>query len=95
MNWEVIVYSSVTVGIIFAVIAVLYYLTTAKNIKKQHGRYQDILAEIKVGDEVIFAGGLVGTIQSIDPERVFVTLKLGQNNTVKAAIYSISSIVDK
>ncbi len=95
MNWEVVAYSSATVGIILSLLAIVYYLSTAKNIKKQHARYEQLLADIKVGDEVVFAGGLIGTVQSIDAERVFANIKISGNNTVKATLYSISNIIGK
>lgn len=93
INWEVVGISSITVGIIFAAMAIIYYLSTAKNIKKQHKRYEEVLTDLKVGDEVVFAGGIVGVVQSIDSDRLFTTIKVSNNTVVKAAIYSISSII--
>lgn len=95
MNWEVVVYSSATVGIIFAVIGILYYVKTAKNIKKQHARYQEMMESIKPGDDVIFAGGLMGTVQSVDPDRVFAHIKLNGTTTIKATLYSVSNVINK
>ena len=93
INWEVVGISSITVGVIFAAMAIIYYLSTAKNIKKQHKRYEEVLTDLKVGDEVVFAGGIVGVVQSIDSDRLFTTIKVSNNTVVKAAIYSISSII--
>lgn len=90
-----IAYASATVGVILSLLAIAYYLTTAKNIKKQHSRYEDLIKNLKPGDEVVFAGGLVGTIQSIDADKVFVNVKLNGAQTVRATIYSISNIIQK
>ncbi len=95
MNWEVIAYSSATVGVIFAVIAIAYYFSTAKTIKKQHSRYEELLNDLKVGNEVVFAGGLIGTIQSIDRDNALASIKLTSNQTVKATLYSISNVIEK
>lgn len=95
MNWEVVAYSSATVGIIFALIAMAYYFSTAKNIKKQHARYENLLNELKNGDEVVFAGGLIGTIQSIDRENALASIKVTGNQTVKATLYSISNVISQ
>lgn len=93
MNWEVIAYSSATVGVIFSILAIIYYITTAKNIKKQHARYENILKNLKVGDKVVFAGGLVGIIQSIDSDRVFADVKV-HRTTLQTTLYSISNIIE-
>lgn len=94
MNWEVILYSSATVGVIFAIIAIAYYISTAKRIKKQHTRYEELLNSLKPGMDVVFAGGLVGTIQSIDADRTFATIKVG-SSTLQTTVYSISNILEK
>lgn len=94
MDWTVFLYASLAVVGIFAVIAIIYYISTAKRIKKQHARYEELLASLKPGVEVIFVGGLIGTIQSIDDSRTFATIKVG-TTTVKATLYSIASVIEK
>lgn len=94
MNWEAIGYSAATVGIIFAVIAIFYYFSTAKNIKKQHARYEKLLNEIKPGNKVVFAGGLVGVVESVDADRVFAKIRLNNSYTIQATVYSISNVLD-
>lgn len=94
MNWDVIMTTVVTVVAIFAIIAVIYYFSTAKRIKKQHQRYQDLLNSLKPGIDVVFVGGLVGTIESIDSTRTFATIKVG-NTKLKTTLYSIGSIIEK
>ena len=50
-------------------LAVLYFLLIRPQ-RQQARRHQDMLSSLKVGDEVVTAGGIYGEVTAIDDERV-------------------------
>ncbi|CAM3623797.1 preprotein translocase subunit YajC [Erysipelothrix sp. HDW6B] len=92
---SVVLYSSLTVGVLLVSFAIIYYITTARKIKQQHSRMPDILNELKPGVEIVFAGGFVGKLVSTDDEKIFAKVRLSDNTVVEIAMYSITNILDR
>lgn len=68
-------------------LAVMYFLFFRPQAKKAK-EHSVMLAELKVGDEVITSGGIVGRIRSIAEE--FVTIDTGGNSFLKIIKSNIS-----
>ncbi len=90
--WEIVLVSSVTFGVILGIFVLIYYFISAKSIKKQHQRMPELMKGLKPGVKVMFAGGFIGTIESVNDS--FAMIKLDKNTTVEVAVYSISNIIN-
>jgi preprotein translocase subunit YajC len=75
---------------IAAIFLVFYFIVIAPA-NKQRRKTQEMLSALKKGDRVITQGGIYGTVQSVEPEVVY--LKIAENVKVKVARSAITSLV--
>ena len=71
-----------------AFLAVMYFLVIRPQ-QKRMKEQKDLLASLKVGDEVITSGGIIGRIKAVADQ--FVTLEAGPNTLLKVQKSHISS----
>jgi preprotein translocase subunit YajC len=69
----------------------LMYFVMIRPQRQQQRRHQEMLANLKVGDEVITAGGIYGDVVGVEPDRV--SLEIAEDIEVEVARRAISSIV--
>jgi preprotein translocase subunit YajC len=73
--------------------AAMYFLLIAPQRKKQK-KHEQMLTELKAGDEVVTAGGIYGTITSVKDDRFIV--RIGDNNAkIEVGKGFISTVVKK
>ncbi len=70
--------------------AVLYLLLIRPQ-RQQQRRHAEMLDQLKVGDEVITAGGIYGDVTGIEPDRV--ALEIAEDVEIEVAKRAIASIV--
>ena len=75
---------------ILAMVLIFYFLVIAPA-NKQRKKTQEMLSALKKGDRVVTSGGIYGTVQSVEPETVY--LKIADNVRVKVARSAISGLV--
>ncbi|HEX2044708.1 MAG TPA: preprotein translocase subunit YajC [Gaiellaceae bacterium] len=71
-------------------LGVLYVLLIRPQ-RQQARRHQDMLASLKVGDEVVTAGGIYGEVTAIDEDRV--QLEVDADVKIAVARRAIASVV--
>jgi preprotein translocase subunit YajC len=77
--------------IFFVVMLVFMYLLLIRPQRLQARRHQDMLSSLKVGDEVITAGGIYGEVTALDDQRV--QLEIDADVRIAVAKKAIASIV--
>lgn len=92
--WHVVLYSSITVIVIFVAIAFIYFTKTKNVMKKGEERSGDLLGSLKKGDKVLFASGMIGTFVRIKDKDISAIIKLHDGSEVEVALYSISNIIN-
>ncbi len=75
---------------IVGMIAIFWFLIISPQMKKQK-EHQKKISEVKKGDQVVTAGGLVGKVLKVD--EVYIELELGTNVRVKAIKATIGDII--
>lgn len=61
-------------------IMLIFYFLLWRPQSKQAAQHREFLGALKSGDEVVTAGGLLGTVKSVDDH--FVTLEISKGNKV-------------
>jgi preprotein translocase subunit YajC len=77
--------------IILILIFGLMYFLMIRPQRQQQRRHQEMLANLKVGDEVITAGGIYGDVVGVEPDRV--SLEIAEDVEIEVARRAIASIV--
>ena len=57
INWEVIGWTCITLAFIMGIIALVLAIISARNVKKRRGELAEVHTELKIGSQVMFAGG--------------------------------------
>ncbi len=71
---------------------IFYFLLIRPQQKQQKAR-QEMLNNLKKGDKITTIGGIYGTIKEIGDDEL--TVKLGENLTVKMARYGVERVREK
>jgi preprotein translocase subunit YajC len=76
--------------VLLAMFAFLYFLLIRPQ-RQQQRRIAEMLSELKVGDEVLTAGGIYGEVVQLDTERVM--LEIDDDVRIAVARRAIASVV--
>ena len=73
-------------------IFVIFYFLLIAPMRKRQKKTQEMLANLKKGDQVITNGGIYGTIDALNEERGFVILRIAENVRVKMQRSAIAGV---
>lgn len=92
INWEVILWTCITLVVILGVLGLVLSFISASNMKKQREKVAHIHTELAVGSQVMFAGGIYGKVLSFDDETANVEVCKG--SIIKISRYAIQALVE-
>jgi preprotein translocase subunit YajC len=72
-------------------IFVIFYFLLIAPMRKRQKRQQEMLTQLKKGDEVVTSGGLFGRIAAFDESHGAVILQIGENVKVRVLRSAIAS----
>lgn len=90
INWEVVLWTCVTVAVLVGIAALILIFISAKNIRKRTSELKEIHGDLKAGMKVMFCGGIYGKIVSVGKEQV--EIEIAKNTVVTVSRYSIQTI---
>ena len=91
--WDNFLASCVALAALLVVAGVLYTVWQAVALKKRQRYFARIHGELAPGQEVVFGGGIYGTVQGIDGDRVSVKVRSGA--VMDVSRYSVQSVEGK
>ena len=65
INWEVVLWTCITIAVLAGIIALILIFISARNIKKRTSELKDIHLELKPGMKIMFCGAIYGKIVSV------------------------------
>ncbi len=92
MNWEVVLWTCLTLVVIMGAIGLVLVFISAKNMRRRREDVREVHTELKVGSRIIFAGGIYGRVVGIEDETV--NVEIAKNTVIKISRYAIRSIED-
>ena len=75
--WGRVLSSSVALLILFAIMGVVYLIWSQVGVRKKRNYFKELHNELAPGQEIMFAGGIYGTIKSINGDKVEVKVRSG------------------
>ena len=75
--WGSVLSSSVALLILFAIMGVVYLIWSQVGVRKKRNYFKELHSELAPGQEIMFAGGIYGTIKSINGDCVEVRVRSG------------------
>ena len=79
-------------GMIAIMLAIFYFLLIRPQQRRDRER-KNMLSEVKTGDKVLFAGGLIGSISNAKEKTL--SIKIADGVKVEASRNAINAILDK
>jgi preprotein translocase subunit YajC len=91
INWEVVMWTCITVAVLAGIIALILIFISARNLKKRTSELKDVHVDLKPGMKVMFCGGIYGKVVSVEKEKVDV--EIAKNTVITISRYSIQNII--
>ena len=91
VNWEVILWTCVTMAVIFGIIAMILAFISAKNVRKRRKELGEVHTELRIGSQVVFAGGIYGRVVGIEADTV--NIEVAKGMVIKVSRYAIQSLI--
>ena len=94
INWEVILWTCVTVGVLVGVFGIILTTISALNMKKRRQQVADIHTTLTVGSKVMFAGGIYGKVVRVGEDEV-IGVEIAPKTIIDISRFSIQGIDNK
>lgn len=91
INWEVILWTCITLVVVAGVIGLVLTFISAKNMKKQRSNVEKVHTELHIGSQIMFCGGIYGRVVGVETETV--NVEVAKNTVIKISRYAIQSLI--
>ena len=92
INWEVILWTCVTVGVLVGIFGIIVTAISAVNMKKRRQQIGDIHTTLAVGSKVMFAGGIYGKVVRINGDDEVIGVEVAPKVIIDISRFSIQAI---
>ena len=92
INWEVIGWTCVTLAVVMGIIALILAIISARNVRKRREELGEVHTELKIGSQIMFAGGIYGKVVGIEEETV--NVEVAKSTFIKISRYAIQTLID-
>jgi len=92
MVGTVILYSSLVFAAFLVLLGVLYSIFSTRQLAKRRTQLAALQQSLVPGTEVLFSGGLTGTIVKFDNDE-YVIVRLAQGLNIKISRYAITEVL--
>ena len=91
INWEVILWTCVTVGVLLGIFGFALTAISSVNMKKRREQMADIHTTLTIGSKVMFAGGIYGKVVRIGEDEV-IGVEVAPKTIIDISRYSVQAI---
>ena len=91
INWEVILWTCITIAVLMGIIGMILSVISAVNMKKRRKEIGDIHTTLAVGSKVMFAGGIYGKVVRLGEDEV-IGVEIAPKTIIDISRFSIQAI---
>ncbi|MDD5798833.1 MAG: preprotein translocase subunit YajC [Clostridiaceae bacterium] len=91
INWEVVIWTCVTLAVIMGVIALILAIVSARNLRKKREDLGEVHTTLSVGSRIMFAGGIYGKVVGFENDET-VNVEIAKGTVITISRYAIQSI---
>ena len=92
INWEVILWTCITLAVIMGIIAMILTIISAVNMKKRRKEVGDLHTTLGVGSKVLFAGGIYGKVVRMTDGEV-ISVEVAPKTIIEISRFSVQEII--
>ena len=94
INWEVILWTCITLAVIMGVIALILTFISASNMKKRRSAIGTLHTNLAIGKRVIFAGGIYGKVVRMNDTDEVIGVEVAPKTIVEISRFAVQEIVE-
>ena len=91
INWEVILWTCVTIGVLLGAFGLVLTIISSSNMKKRRPQVADIHTTLTVGSKVMFAGGIYGKVVRVGEDEI-IGIEVAPKTIIDVSRYAIQAI---
>jgi preprotein translocase subunit YajC len=92
INWEVIIWTCVTIGVLVGIFAIILSVISALNMKKRRQQMADIHTTLAIGSKVMFAGGIYGKVVRMNGDDEVIGVEIAPKTIIDISRFAIQAI---
>ena len=93
IEWNVILWTCITISVLVGVFGVILSIISARNMKKRRKEIGSIHTTLKVGSKIVFAGGFIGKVVRIGEEEI-IGVEIAPKTIVEISRYAVQQILE-
>lgn len=94
INWEVILWTCITLAVIMGVIGLLLSFISARNMKKRRNEIGTLHTSLAIGKCIVFAGGFYGKIVRMNDTDEVIGVEIAPKTVVEISRFAVQEIVE-
>ncbi len=91
INWEVILWTCVTIAVLLGIFGIILAVISARNVKKRRESLGEVHTELRIGSQIMFAGGIYGRVVGIEDDTV--NVEVAKSTVIKISRYCIQTLI--
>lgn len=92
INWEVILWTCVTVGVLVGIFGIIVTAISASNMKKRRKEIGDLHTTLAIGSKVMFAGGIYGKVVRMNGDDEVIGVEVAPKVIIDISRFAIQGI---
>ena len=93
INWEVILWTCITLAVIMGVIGLILTIISSVNMKKRREEIGPLHTTLAIGSKVMFAGGIYGKVVRLGEEEI-IGVEIAPKTIIDISRFAIQAIVE-
>lgn len=94
INWEVIIWTCITLAVLMGIIAMILTFVSAANMKKRRKQIGTLHTMLNIGKRVMFAGGIYGKVVRMNDTDEIIGVEIAPKTVVEISRFAVQEIVE-
>ena len=92
INWEVILWTCITIAVLMGIFATILSVISAVNMRKRRKEVGDIHTTLALGSKIMFAGGILGKVVRIDNDEI-IAVEVAPKTIIEISRFAVQQII--
>lgn len=94
INWEVIIWTCITLAVLMGIIAMILTFISASNMKKRRKQIGTLHTMLNIGKRVMFAGGIYGKVVRMNDTDEIISVEIAPKTVVEISRFAVQEIIE-
>ena len=94
INWEVVLWTCITLAVIMGVIGLILTIISSLNMKKRREEIGNLHTTLTIGKRVMFAGGIYGKVVRMNDTDEIIGVEVAPKTIIDISRFAVQEIVE-